>query len=98
MVTTMPPTLCFLSYGHGCQDTSVMRIAAQKATSNVTAEFDFSMVPEALQMLPTTYTSLPLSVSLLQSTGDIFSPNAGPTPIQALSLKHLFATPLGESY
>ena len=84
--------------GRGRRDTSATRIAAQKATSDVAAEFDFSTVPEAPQTLPTAFTSPPLSVGLLQSTRDLFGPNASPTPIQALSLKHLFAAPSGDSY
>jgi ATP-dependent RNA helicase MRH4, mitochondrial len=57
------------------------------------------VTPEALHALPSAFSS-PLSSGLLQSVNDVLGPNARPTPIQSLSLKHLFATsPLeSESY
>lgn len=67
-------------------------------TSSTPAEFDLSVAPEATHTLPSTFSSPPLSSGLLQSVHDVLGPNARPTPIQSLSLKHLFVTPPLESY
>jgi ATP-dependent RNA helicase MRH4 len=96
--TKHPPRQSWQNREGRGRGTSAPRIAVQKATSDVAAEFDFSAVPEAPQTLPTTFASPPLSPGLLQSMRDMFGPTARPTPIQALSLKHLFATPSADSY
>ncbi|KAI0280873.1 P-loop containing nucleoside triphosphate hydrolase protein [Russula aff. rugulosa BPL654] len=62
------------------------------------AEFDFSVTPEAPHTLPSAFSSPPLSSGLLQSVHDVLGPNARPTPIQSLSLKHLFVTLPLDSY
>ncbi|KAI9437273.1 P-loop containing nucleoside triphosphate hydrolase protein [Lactarius indigo] len=80
------------------RDTSAPRVAAQKATSDVAAEFDFSTASEAPHTLPTSFASPPLSAGLLQSIRDMLGPTARPTPIQALSLKHLFVQPSADSH
>ena len=67
-------------------------------TSRIPAEFDFSVTPEASHTLPSAFSSPPLSSGLLQSLHDLLGPNACPTPIQSLSLKHLFVTPPLDSY
>ena len=67
-------------------------------TSHVSDEFDFSVTPEAPHTLPSAFSSPPLSSGLLQSVHDVLGPDARPTPIQSLSLKHLFATPPLDSY
>lgn len=67
-------------------------------TSHIPAEFDFSVAPEAPHTLPSAFSSPPLSSGLLQSVHDVLGPNARPTPIQSLSLKHLFVTPPLDSY
>ena len=59
----------------------------------IAAEFDFSTAPEAPQTLPSTFSSPPLSSDLLQSVHDVLGHNARPTPIQSLTLKHLFIPP-----
>lgn len=56
-------------------------------------EFDRSTQTEAASALPTEFTSPPLIEGLLTSVVDSLGPDARPTPIQALSLKHLFAPP-----
>jgi ATP-dependent RNA helicase MRH4 len=67
-------------------------------TSHISTEFDFSVTPEAPHTLPSTFSSPPLSSGLLQSVHEVLGPNARPTPIQSLSLKHLFVTPPLDSY
>ena len=61
--------------------------------SRSTGEFDFSTAPTAPHTLPSTFSSPPLSADLLQSVHDVLGDNARPTPIQSLSLKHLFPPP-----
>ena len=56
------------------------------------------MTPEAPHTLPSAFASPPLSSGLLQSVHDVLGPNARPTPIQSLSLKHLFITPPLDSF
>ena len=67
-------------------------------TSHIPTEFDFSATPEAPHTLPSAFSSPPLSSGLFQSVHDVLGPNARPTPIQSLSLKHLFVTPPLDSY
>jgi ATP-dependent RNA helicase MRH4, mitochondrial len=67
-------------------------------TSHIPAEFDFSVTPEAPHTLPPVFSSPPLSSGLLKSVHDVLGPNARPTPIQSLSLKHLYVTPPLGSY
>jgi ATP-dependent RNA helicase MRH4, mitochondrial len=69
-----------------------------RPVSPVTAEFDFSMTPKTLHALPSTFSSPPLSSGLLKSVHHMLGQNAHPTPIQSLSLKHLFATPPFDAY
>jgi ATP-dependent RNA helicase MRH4 len=66
--------------------------------SRTPSEFDLSATPEALDTLPSAFSSPPLSSGLLQSVNDVLGLNAQPTPIQSLSLKHLFVTPPLDSY
>jgi ATP-dependent RNA helicase MRH4, mitochondrial len=63
------------------------------ASDIAAAEFDFSTTPEAPHTLPSTFSSPPLSFDLLQSVHDLLGDHARPTPIQSLSLKHLFDSP-----
>lgn len=74
-----------------------MRRRAHPA-SRTPSEFDLSATPEALDTLPSAFSSPPLSSGLLQSVNDVLGLNAQPTPIQSLSLKHLFVTPPLDSY
>jgi ATP-dependent RNA helicase MRH4 len=67
-------------------------------TSHIPAEFDFSVTPEAQHTLPPAFSSPPLSSGLLQSVHELLGPNVRPTPIQSLSLKHLFVTPPPDSF
>ncbi|KAI0245623.1 P-loop containing nucleoside triphosphate hydrolase protein [Lactifluus subvellereus] len=69
------------------------KVVREKAASDIAAEFDFSTAPEAPQTLPSTFSSPPLSPDLLQSVHDVLGHNARPTPIQSLTLKHLFTPP-----
>ncbi|KAH9021671.1 P-loop containing nucleoside triphosphate hydrolase protein [Lactarius deliciosus] len=96
--TRQPPRQSWRDRDGRDRDTSAPRVAVQKATSDVAAEFDFSTAPEAPSTLPSTFASPPLSSGLLQSVRDILGPTARPTPIQALSLKHLFASPSADSH
>jgi len=55
-------------------------------------EFDLSSVKSrSTETLPKDFTSPPLLEGLHASVLDVLGPNARPTPIQALSLKHLFS-------
>ncbi|KAF8642471.1 hypothetical protein AX16_009472 [Volvariella volvacea WC 439] len=47
--------------------------------------------PATSTSLPTRFTSPPLLPGFVESLTDTFGPNARPTPIQALSIKHLIA-------
>jgi ATP-dependent RNA helicase MRH4, mitochondrial len=67
-------------------------------TSHISAEFDLTVTPEAPHTLPSAFSSPPLSSGLFQSVHDVLGPNACPTPIQSLSLKHVFSTPPLGSY
>ena len=69
-----------------------------RSASPVITEFDFSTIPESLHALPSTFSSPPLSSGLFQSVHDMLGPDARPTPIQSLSLKHLFATQPSDAY
>jgi len=66
--------------------------------SHINTEFDWSVKPEALHTLPTAFSSPPLSSGLLQSVYDVLGPNVRPTPIQSLSLKHLFVPSPSTTY
>lgn len=59
----------------------------------------FQLSPKGVstKQLPTDFTSPPLMEGLHSSLMDILGPNAQPTPIQALSLKHLLSTPTASS-
>lgn len=59
-------------------------------------EFDLSSRAASTQELATEFTSPPLMEGLLTSVVDVLGPHARPTPIQALSLKHL-CTKTGDS-
>ncbi|KAH8999892.1 P-loop containing nucleoside triphosphate hydrolase protein [Lactarius hatsudake] len=96
--TRHPPRQSWRDRDGRDRDTSAPRVAVQKATSDVAAEFDFSTVPEAPNTLPSTFASPPLSSGLFQSVRDMLGPTARPTPIQALSLKHLFSPPSADSH
>ncbi|KAF8587502.1 P-loop containing nucleoside triphosphate hydrolase protein [Ramaria rubella] len=56
-------------------------------------EFDTSTEVEPLKTLPNRFTSPPLLEGLLQSVHDVLGSDAKPSPIQSLSMKHLFAPP-----
>ncbi|KAI0935478.1 hypothetical protein AcV5_003895 [Taiwanofungus camphoratus] len=60
-------------------------------------EFDISVRSVSTRQLPTEFTTPPLMDGLLTSVIDVLGPHARPTPIQALSLKHLFNRPLAGS-
>ena len=75
-----------------------VRVPRRVHPTHIPAEFDFSATPEAPHALPSAFSSPPLSSGLLQSVHDVLGPNAHPTPIQSLSLKHLFVTPSLDSY
>ncbi|KZT68477.1 P-loop containing nucleoside triphosphate hydrolase protein [Daedalea quercina L-15889] len=57
-------------------------------------EFDMLSRTPSTSELSTAFTSPPLMEGLLASVMDVLGPRARPTPIQALSLKHLFKRPL----
>ena len=61
-------------------------------------DFDLSTTPESLYVIPPTFSSPPLSSGLLQFVHDMLGLNVRPTPIQSLSLKHLFATLPSDAY
>lgn len=60
-------------------------------------EFDMSTRRVPTSQLPAEFTSPPLAEGLLSSVKDKLGPDARPTPIQALSLKHLFSPPKGDA-
>lgn len=64
-----------------------------KVENPLVDEFDRRTRTEPASTLPSEFTSPPLMEGLLSSVVGILGPNAQPTPIQALSLKHLFAPP-----
>ncbi|KZT08869.1 P-loop containing nucleoside triphosphate hydrolase protein [Laetiporus sulphureus 93-53] len=57
-------------------------------------ELDVSARAETLRALPREFTAPPLMEGLLTSVTDFLGPEARPTDIQSLSLKHLFPRPL----
>lgn len=63
-----------------------------KAAGDPADEFDRSTEPEPADTLPSEFTSPPLMEGLLWSVQDILGAKAKPTPIQSLSLKHLFSS------
>ena len=83
---------------HKTRNDGVRARTRARSASHATSEFDFSTTPEALDTLPSTFSSPPLSPGLLQSVQDLLGPNVRPTPIQSLSLKHLFVTPPSDAY
>jgi ATP-dependent RNA helicase MRH4, mitochondrial len=56
-------------------------------------EFDMNTKAESNHALPSEFTSPPLMEGLLSSVEDALGAIAKPTPIQALSLRHLFSPP-----
>ncbi|KAI0289150.1 P-loop containing nucleoside triphosphate hydrolase protein [Multifurca ochricompacta] len=72
------------------RDITTHKISSQNAAFDIASEFDLSTPAEALHTLPPTFASPPLSDGLLQSVRNLLGPAARPTPIQSLSLKHLF--------
>ncbi|KAI0344296.1 P-loop containing nucleoside triphosphate hydrolase protein [Trametopsis cervina] len=56
-------------------------------------EFDINTKLEPAQHLPSEFTSPPLMDGLLNSLHDVLGVKAKPTPIQALSIKHLLSPP-----
>ncbi|GJE96794.1 DEAD/DEAH box helicase [Phanerochaete sordida] len=73
--------------------TDYTRPRKPKAEGPVVDEFDRSASAEAGSSLPTDFASPPLMEGLLSAVVNSLGPEAQPTPIQALSLKHLFAPP-----
>ncbi|THH11316.1 hypothetical protein EW145_g742 [Phellinidium pouzarii] len=55
-------------------------------------EFDRS-ISKIIGQLPESFSSPPLMPSFAQSMKDVLGPDAKPTPIQSLALKHLFSLP-----
>ncbi|CAL1697235.1 unnamed protein product [Somion occarium] len=78
--------------------TEVLKPSRRPRVNNPLSE-EFELSPKAVstQQLPSEFSSPPLMESLLSSIMDILGPNARPTPIQALSLKHLFSPSQGDS-
>lgn len=56
-------------------------------------DFDSTESTAPVTDLPEKFSSPPLLFGLLQSVYEVLGPSATPSPIQALSLKHLFAPP-----
>jgi ATP-dependent RNA helicase MRH4, mitochondrial len=71
-----------------------------KAVNPLTEEFDLSASKtHSSGSLPTSFSSPPLLDGLRDSVYQVLGPSASPTPIQALSLKHLFCdTPEWRQY
>ena len=61
-----------------------------KVENPLVNEFDRSATAETSDSLPSEFTSPPLMEGLLSSVHDVLGAIAQPSPIQALSLKHLF--------
>ncbi|KAI0298761.1 P-loop containing nucleoside triphosphate hydrolase protein [Multifurca ochricompacta] len=74
----------------GREEVKIGKRTAGKDDVRAHAQFDLSTPAEALHTLPPTFASPPLSDGLLQSVRNLLGPAARPTPIQSLSLKHLF--------
>lgn len=66
-----------------------------KVTNPLTPDFEVNTKSVPTDHLPTEFTSPPLSEGLLSSVLDVLGPDAKPTPIQALSLKHIFGADRG---
>jgi ATP-dependent RNA helicase MRH4 len=67
-------------------------VAAARAVSPLVEEFDlFTSKSRSSESLPTSFSSPPLLDGLRESVYQVLGPSASPTPIQALSLKHLFS-------
>ncbi|PIL30045.1 transporter [Ganoderma sinense ZZ0214-1] len=60
-----------------------------KVVNPLSDEFDISARSVSTKELPKEFASPPLTEGLLTSVHDVLGPDARPTPIQALSLKHL---------
>ena len=63
-----------------------------KVENPLVDEFDRNTRAEPSETLPTEFSSPPLLEGLLSSVHDVLGPVVVPTPIQALSLKHLFSS------
>ena len=64
-------------------------MSQERTFARIENEFDSTTPAEPTNQLPRTFSS-PLIDGLLQSSKNLLGPKAYPTPIQALSLKHLF--------
>lgn len=64
----------------------------------IAEEFDLSTKSEPARGLPSEFTSPPLLDGLRTSIHDVLGEQAKPTPIQSLSLKHLFTSLLKSSW
>ncbi|TBU38468.1 P-loop containing nucleoside triphosphate hydrolase protein [Dichomitus squalens] len=69
-----------------------------KIVNPLSDEFDISRRSVSTKELPDKFTSPPLMEGLLESIHGVLGPDARPTPIQALSLKHLFNEPQPSRY
>lgn len=69
------------------------RPSDKKLSSALEEDFDQGNSTVPITDLPEKFSSPPLLFGLLQSVYEVLGPNAVPSPIQALSLKHLFAHP-----
>ncbi|EIW82576.1 P-loop containing nucleoside triphosphate hydrolase protein [Coniophora puteana RWD-64-598 SS2] len=68
-------------------------LSGTRAGQMLQDELDFSTSVPAARDLPRDFTSPPLMEGLLESVKEALTADARPTPIQALSLKHLFKAP-----
>lgn len=73
-------------------DSSESSFKKPKIINPLSEEFDMFSRSEPVNDLPSEFTSPPLLEGLLTSLTQVLGPHAKPTPIQALSLKHLFAS------
>ncbi|KAI5118342.1 hypothetical protein M0805_009145 [Coniferiporia weirii] len=70
-------------------------MAEQKASVEALLDEEFDRkIPPIPDQLPDSFTSPPLLPAFAQSMSDVLGPDAKPTPIQALTLKHLFSLSL----
>ncbi|KAI0762265.1 P-loop containing nucleoside triphosphate hydrolase protein [Fomes fomentarius] len=69
--------------------TTATSASRPKVVNPLSDEFDISKRAASTKELPTEFTSPPLMDGLLKSLHDVLGPDTRPTPIQALSLKHL---------
>ncbi|KAK7688296.1 hypothetical protein QCA50_008667 [Cerrena zonata] len=90
--SALPPSIP----DHKPLDTTITPVKSQKQVQELIGEeFELSHKGVSTKQLPTEFTSPPLMDGLLSSLLHVLGPNAQPTPIQALSLKHLLSTPTG---